>query len=279
MTRILVPTDFSENAMNALIYAVQLFGHNNVEYTLLHAYVYPSMNMDIIPTISVTIEQESRDGLDKVEAFIDEKFDKKYTLKKSSEYGGVPVIIDRFSKIEHYDFVVMGTKGRTADRDLFMGSVSRSVVQNSPFPVILIPTDAKFNGISKVLYTTDLMHDESHILQQTIDFSKVMDSHVTVLHIDTDVSTKNWSIEELNELVEETGYEKISSQEFVNTDEENAILNYARANESDLIVLTTYTTSILQRILHRSLTKQMLKDTDIPLLVFNRREYTNIFLG
>jgi nucleotide-binding universal stress UspA family protein len=279
MKRILIPTDFSENAMNAFTYALHLFGHEDVEYTLLNAYVYPAMNMDLIPTISVTIEKESTDGLDELESLIVDKYKNRYALRTLSEYGGVPIVIDRLSRLESFDFIVMGTKGRSADRELFMGSVSRSVVQNSPVPVFLIPTNATFNGISKIVYTTDLQHNESHILKKTIDFAKVMDAHVTVLHIDPDVSSKNWSIEELKEMAEETGYEKINSQEYVNTNEENAILTFAQANDSDLIVLTTYATSILHKILHRSLTKQMLKDTDIPLLIFNRKEYTNIFLG
>ena len=54
---------------------------------------------------------------------------------------------------------------------------------------------------------------------------------------------------------------------------EDAIINYTTENESDLLVVTTYTTTLLKRMFHHSVTKELMFHMQIPLLVFNRTEY------
>lgn len=271
MTKILIPTDFSEDAMNAVKYALELFGDQGVEYTLVHAYVDPTSNIDVLPTAGIGAEKESQQAVAKIGNQIREMYqDKSYSVSERSEYGSLSTALDRIAEDEQFDYVVMGTKGETADRSWFVGSVAKKTVQDSPFPVIIVPTGAKYADISQVVYTTDLEHDEKKELEQVIDFSKARNAKVTLLHVDTDVSSKAWSIYELDEFVENSSYPFITVKEVLTPDPEAGILDFSHENNADLVVLTTGTTTIFQKLLHRSVTTEILMKTDIPLLVFNR---------
>lgn len=271
MTKILIPTDFSEDATNAMKYALELFGDQDVEYTLMNAYVDLATNLDVLPTAEAGADKVSQKSISKLGNQIRETYqNKSYTVIERLEQGNLSTALDRIAETDHFDYVVMGTKGETADRGWFAGSVAKKTVQDSPFPVIIVPTGATYAGISEVIYTTDLEQKENKVLEQVIDFSKNRNAKVTLLHVDTDVSSKAWSTDELDEIAKNSLYPNITAKELHRADRETAILDYSHENKADLIVLTTSATTIFQKLLHRSVTKEVLMKTDIPLLVFNR---------
>ena len=52
----------------------------------------------------------------------------------------VETILKEAEKLE-VDMIIMGSHGRNAIAELFMGSVSKGVVSQSPYPVLIIPTN------------------------------------------------------------------------------------------------------------------------------------------
>ena len=279
MKYILLPTDFSDNARNAMVYAVQLFGFKEVQYILLNTFIEPHMAAGSLVSMKDELQKRSTEGLTNDMEFLKERFkDQELSIQRRSGYGDLAYLINKAAKDEFFDFVVMGTKGETAGRWL-MGSVAKSTIQTVTVPVIVVPEDAKYKKVSNIVYATDLNEDESYLIGTLAEFAEISDATITILHVSPDESTKKWDNEAMKEAVSKVDYEKMNFVDLIHPDVDEAITNYTQENDTDILAMTTYTTTLLKKMFHRSVTKQLLLHTQIPMLVFNRKEYNNVLLG
>lgn len=145
MKNILVPTDFSENAMNALLYAKELACAFKGRLTLVHTFqVY--QRSDMLVSMEKVLRKEAEKGM---EAFLDKaaltvpvetkilKGDAVHTISDLAEEGG-------------YDLIVMGTKGASGLREVFLGSTTGGVMRHTSAPIIAIPENYIPRPIKKI---------------------------------------------------------------------------------------------------------------------------------
>jgi len=138
--RILFPTDFSEGAMNALPYAVDMVRHYGARLYMLHVMHDIAVSGLHIPHVSLDVIHKE------IEAEASKEIEKFGVMErqdiKNIEYvilRGVPYEeILKFVEKNNIDLIVMGTHGRKGlDRVLF-GSVAERVVRNAPCPVLTV---------------------------------------------------------------------------------------------------------------------------------------------
>ena len=136
---ILVPTDLSEDADYALVYAIELAQKLQARLILLHA-------VDTTPLeVAEIASQRPPSDWQEVETGIEQKLEA--SLKRLHDVGlqgetlivhGVPFqsIIDT-AQDKGADLIVMGTHGRTGLPHALMGSVAEKVVRLAPCPVLV----------------------------------------------------------------------------------------------------------------------------------------------
>lgn len=133
--RILHPTDFSDTAFRAFIVVEKIVEYGCKKVTLLH--VQEKTN----------IEKYLKDRLDEFNKIDKERLElqKKKLLEKGAEdveikipYG-IPTSEILEEAKQGYSVIVMGSQGRGFIKELFLGSVSHSVVRNTNISVLLIP--------------------------------------------------------------------------------------------------------------------------------------------
>lgn len=274
MKKILFPTDFSDNAKNALPYAIDLIKKNKGELTLLNVFEVPFMAPSNAfttreETISIVTSELKKVALDKLNEVVVEENISEIDFACKAIDGGVQDEILEHAVKENVDLIVMGTKGESAKRGLFMGSVAKGVIQRSPCPVLAIPAEASFTAISKIVYATDLKTDETATVEYLVNFAKTYDATLVILHIDHENDLKEWSIDLLMDIVGNIKYPKIAFKEVVLNNVTEGINKYIEEHKPDMLAMTTHTTSLFNKIFHKSITKEMLLQTHIPLLAFN----------
>lgn len=135
---ILVATDFSECAEQALDYAVALAGKLEAKIHLLNVIVIPAM---AIPEVGVAVTSTLMDstvrtqqaGLDKL---VSQRAPANIeTMLRTGDARDV--IIDEARELGA-DLIVMGTHGRRGVRRALIGSIAESVVRTAPCPVLTI---------------------------------------------------------------------------------------------------------------------------------------------
>jgi len=273
ITNILVPTDFSEVATNALKYAVGLAIQSNSTIYLLHVKSFPVMDStfptELYATLIDEMETISKNGLEKMRSTLLEPSKVKYKLH--SVTGFINDEIEKNGKENEIDLIIMGTTGASGLAELLVGSNAASVVGRSEIPVLVIPPSAHFTAIKQILYASDYTEPEFPALTRLMYFADLNDADISVIHVKTDYdhyfnAANNFFVKNKAQLKREN----IKMVESEKGDVADAINDYIENNETDLLVLAKHNRSFFDRLFHRSLSKRMAFHTKIPLLVLHK---------
>jgi nucleotide-binding universal stress UspA family protein len=276
MKNILVPTDFSACADNAFEYALNICAALNGSLTVLHAQQVPILDGQVdvsMPERLEAIDQEIADRLkeytEKSDRFAREK-GKAIPLTTMSEDGFVTEQILKVGVPADYDFMVMGTKGATGLAAVLMGSITSTVITKTHIPVLVIPDGAKFNDIKLIVYASDFEEMDRLWLKDLMDFARAFNATTTCVHLQMGGSAgEELKLEDLRDrfaIEEETA--NISFDMIPSGDVEQGLIDYADKNKADLIAMLSHRRGFLDRLFHRSHTKQMTLHSHLPLLIF-----------
>ena len=153
--KILLPTDFSKNSLDAIFYSMELFGagHN---WTLLNCFHTPHAGARVMVKIDDILAESSVRDLDVIEKKIRQKFNENdYPIQVISEHGEVVRCIDIMVDQHKYDLITLGTKGASGLKEVFMGSFASKVVEHADLPVLAIPELAVYKGLNRLAVADD----------------------------------------------------------------------------------------------------------------------------
>ncbi|MBN8702351.1 MAG: universal stress protein [Bacteroidetes bacterium] len=164
--KILMPTDFSKTAQNAMKYAIELAWTHKAKLTLMHVVPYiPNLGHDIAGYYLLAQKEDLKRAQIKMKELQDEilsKFLLKVkTIVKNDYVQGA--IVD-YAKSSNTDLIIMGTHGVTGIKEFFIGSNSYGVVNQSHCPVITIhPKGGKKNDAPAILIkASNARKDKGH---------------------------------------------------------------------------------------------------------------------
>jgi nucleotide-binding universal stress UspA family protein len=153
--RILYATDLSPNSKHAMRYASKIARQNNARMTILHVVEAPSPTTYALLS-SVMEHAEMKARHEKQIGYYIEQIHQRLDQMCQDECRFDPDLMDRVEKIEvregfpaeeilkeardgDCDLIVMGTHGKGALENTFMGSVARRVLRRTRRPVLVIP--------------------------------------------------------------------------------------------------------------------------------------------
>ena len=261
---IILLTDFSDSARNAMKYAVSAFGET-VNYVLVNAY-YARTSSATLLDINDMLAKDSELGLKSDEKWMTEQFPDFNLKVEHHSYFGTPVdSINRLVNQENGDLVVMGTKGSSGINAVIYGSVASSVVRNTIVPVLSIPPDSAFNGIKKIVYATDGGEiKDSTVLEPIRDFMSHFESDLTVFSVEKEDGSSH--LESMNLDLEGAHYSSVVDQ-----DVQGAIGRFCGEENIDVLVLLPKHTGFFDRIFHKSITRKLVEKADLPILSLENR--------
>lgn len=192
MKNILLPTDFSNNAWNAIDYALKLFKDDECLFYLLNSYSPPLVQpttAGVTTTTSTEIlldsaRKASEDGLNDVLKKIKlTNKNEKHRYKILSEYdffvGAVKTIVEDY----RIDLIVMGTKGSSGLKEVIIGSNTAGVIGNVKSPILAIPENAVFGPIKEIAFATDYdYYCEKDEIKPLVDITKKTGASIKILH-------------------------------------------------------------------------------------------------
>ena len=142
METIVVPTDFSSAASNAVDYAVELAKFFNAKIILLNAYPIPPINYEVTFSIDAVslLKEISDDKLLQQKNEIIKKHGFKVNVECFSEMGSPYEVIEEVSNMVNADLVVLGIVGHAGKvKEYIIGSTAIKVARNLEIPTFIIP--------------------------------------------------------------------------------------------------------------------------------------------
>ncbi|MGB0369107.1 MAG: universal stress protein, partial [Flavobacteriales bacterium] len=153
MKNILIPTDFSDNAMKAAEYAFRLYS-NDSTFILLNSYEVPTSGATMLISISDVLKKESITQLEAEQTrLLDKHPELSGRIEMKSLLGSPNSAIKQAS--ENADVVVMGTKGASGLKELLIGSVASNVLSDVNCPVLAIPDGVSSSSPKRILFAAD----------------------------------------------------------------------------------------------------------------------------
>lgn len=282
MKTILIPTDFSDNAGDALDYALQFIGSQRAKIHILHV-ITPQMAQVDVAVYTTDLLQEFIDSAGEqmlvlemtAKAYLQENKDAHFSLSTNVAVGQVAQAIKTEAEEVEADLVIMGTQGINHNSlERRIGTVSTSVLRNAPCPVLLVPRTYRFTGINHLLFATSLNHGDPYELWRAV---KLLQPHVDVvrcLHVtENEIDKDSKSLQTFADfLVRQSPALQTFFDVEVSTNVNLSLVEYAEAYGSEMIVMHRSKRNLWERLFESSHTKQMVSWLDIPLLVMDNQE-------
>jgi nucleotide-binding universal stress UspA family protein len=170
MKRIIIPTDFSENAYNAISYALRLFEKEKCTFFLLNtftpaAYYVGVSNINTYSALKMEeiASQNSKRELDAVEDRIKKEFNnQRHSFVKIAALNLLASEISSLVEEHDVDLVVMGTKGATGAKEIFIGTQTMYTIKKVKCPLIAVPSDFHYEAPKEILFATDFRFDNKN---------------------------------------------------------------------------------------------------------------------
>lgn len=275
MKTIIVPTDFSKNAHNALNYAIDIAKHNEGKIVLLHSIHYDVIGFNLTDELESTqFMQIQKAAEEKIAAL--EKEVKSIGLGCTSliEVGILKDVINEIAERKRASLIVMGTSGAKGVKEFLIGSNTGDLIGSSHTPVLAVPEDAKFEGFHKIVFTTNYERKTNLDFKHVIGMFEHAQPEVHILHIAN--GELNYTEEEklLNHFVEEQKEKfpevNIKSKLLYGEETEFVLRDYVKREGIELVTLTTKHRNLFERIFGMpSVTKKMVYHSSKPILAFN----------
>ncbi len=275
MRKILFPTDFSPLADNAYIYALALAQRMDATLITLHAYQIEEIRGAALPYTLATI----------YESIVWEEFEnyKDYVphLREIAQTQG-------FDSVEQYhvliqgrpleailsvaaeegvDLIVMGTKGASGLKEIFIGSLTGEVMEHATAPVLAIPEKASFDGkFDRIAVTTEFAEEEKKALYKVLEFASWFDNPtISVLHVD--VARVESMAKRMDAFKKEfEAYPHVTFVVIDDTSLEEGIKKFIETHQVDVLCMLTHRRSVLQELFNYSIAKKMAYHLTSPVL-------------
>ena len=279
MKKILIPTDLSPNAGNAIRYTLNFCKNFPAELIFLHAthpmLELPDTSLEFYDPIVFQDEKEQlnfvRANLNKI--FEEEKIDQeKLNFSIELRIGFAADEIVRVAEEFNCDLVIMGTQGATGLGKLFLGSITYSVIKKTEIPVLAIPSNYSYKAIDKIVFATDYEGiSNKKTLTPLFDLANAFDAKVLMFHAIEAKEPIAAYIEELQVWKTEKNFHHVKHTNSIATCEDvtQGIMEFADENDASIIAMIPHSYNFFTNLIHKSKTKEIALDSKLPLLILH----------
>ncbi|WP_019038754.1 universal stress protein [Psychroflexus tropicus] len=276
MKNILALTDFSENSLNAIHYALQLFEGDSLSFYILHC-KEPDSTYSTVEVIASGNESFYDSLLKEVKQQLDELISKlklDYNIKSVSfhplvAYDSLTDAVKSVIESKDIQLSVMGTNGVTNAKEVVFGSNTVKMIRNITHPILAIPSEFKFNPIQNTvlpLHDYDKMSDNS--FRDIVKFIKQVGGKVHALRIcpkgEAPLEART-DEKVLTSFLDPVPFEYHAVH---NIPLEYVVDCFIQTHDIDLILLLVKSEGFFKRFFMGSSTNKITNDLRVPLMVF-----------
>ncbi len=279
MNKILVPFDFSDVAMNALNFAVQLTKQNeSCELVVLNVIEHPSHSAFQSMGVQGYDPMENlfiKRLIDSVEAKLEDLLTQEpykgikafYKLKLGNPYHEITKEINE----ENAELVVMGTEGASGTDEMFVGSNAERVVRGAECPVITLREPADVAEINDIVFASNFHEVTPNFVDHVLKLQKAFDAELKIVKINTpaNFTTTRHDQELMEDFVKRFDIQNCSTSIYNYTNEEDGIVAFAEDIDADMVALGTHQRTGVGHFLLGSIAEDVVNHAKRPVWTFS----------
>ncbi|MGQ0827600.1 MAG: universal stress protein [Bacteroidota bacterium] len=254
MDTIIVTTDFSKNADNALNYATELAKLLGATITLLY-----------IDSIS---EKANGNSIQQSETTIQSN-DKNIKMELCIRSGQIDKVISETVKKKSADLIIIGISETGVFEDTILGGNAVDIIRNSAAPILIIPAKAKFKIPTKMVFATDyieLKNDQP--LFALLNFVTLFKSKLFIVNVmKEDEKTSSKKVAAIINVKKVFNRVALSFYYPYNDDVVSGINEFVSETDSDIVAMIPHKHNVFYRLFNLSQTRKMIfHSNNVPIL-------------
>lgn len=268
---ILLPTDFSDNAWSAVVYALKLYEEELCTFYFLHSIkmkvsTMSNMSNKLLRVMAENAKNELSELKELAEtsnANANHSFE--IILSSNDLHQSMDTIIEK----NNIDMVVMGTKGATGAKEIIFGSNTvKSIKKIKNCPVLAVPDEFDFVIPEQIAFPTDFNRLYGAELQPLLDLADLYNSKIRILHINKEESiseAQDYNLDLLKVALENYDYSFHWMPDYSKKDE--AIKDFIDELNINILVMINYKHSLIENLIKEPVIKKLGFQPTIPFLV------------
>ena len=276
MRQILLLTDFSENSFQAILYAMNFFENEKVNFHILHIKDSRGLMMDDLMTStsgenmqSALLGNSKKNLADLLERV--NKLNKNviHEFKTAYLFDTFFDSITEYCKKEQIEMLIMGTTGATGAKQVFLGSTAAKIINKIDIPILAIPEGSVFIPIEKLLFSVD--YKVNYLPVTLHPLIKVLNTFMpSVYTLYADENVKDLSEKQLLntfELHKILGKFNVSTHKVTSIPLDQTLSCLLEFLQIDLLVMIKKEKSFLQKIINSSHIRKVSYHLKTPLFI------------
>jgi nucleotide-binding universal stress UspA family protein len=274
MKTILVATDFSQAANNAVNYAAHLAESMQAKLLLFHAYNVPVIISEV-PVMMPNLEEVEKDSLKRLkhlQSKLMASFNKAIEIDFYCTCGFAIDEIKNYTEKNGVDFIVLGMQGAGALSEKLIGSVTSTLINETKIPVICMNHKDHFKSYKKIVFACDLGEfKNTQIFEPIKKFIQLFNAKLFILN----VFNKNHSEPTITEAVAGFRLDQILADVnhqlcyVENNDVVEGINEFVKEHDIDLLIMMPRHHSFLNKLFNEPHTKKMAFHSLVPLMTIH----------
>jgi nucleotide-binding universal stress UspA family protein len=276
--KILLPTDFSKNSINAINYAIKLYKEESCEFFILHSYYLPGFSknnlLSPVPTEQKLneVKEKAERNMKKLKAHaLFNTENSKHTFFFLNEFGSFIDVLKKIVEKENIKLIIMGTRGETDDKNIILGSnavITMEEVRNCP--VFVIPGNVIFKHPNEIVFPTSFKtHYKENELATLIEISQLTKTPIRILHIKKDKELNKEQVKNkalLNQILAPSIF---THHELYSSNLHEAVRCFSQSRESEMIAFVNKKHHFFGSVFSNPMVKELGDHANIPILALH----------
>lgn len=278
MKKILVPCDFSDLAVQAFQFALQIAKQSNGEVILLNVIELPVLRDTMLMPILYFEENYFKD----MKMSIEKNFEKLKTkwitegskVRSLVECGSTTTTINRIAEETKADLIVMGTHGATGFKEFLVGSNTEKIVRLSSIPVLAVRKSLELTHIKNIVFPTTLDPDQHKLLAHIKELQTFFSAKLHLLLVNTPHNLKRIIGEKdmMEAYAKDFDLENYTLNTRDDFYESDAIMNFTMGIKADMIAMGTHSRKGLAHLFSGSVAEDVVNHIDCPIWTYSVKE-------
>ncbi|MDX5421044.1 MAG: universal stress protein [Hymenobacteraceae bacterium] len=266
MKTLLVPVDFSDNALQALNYAVDLAAKSRSRVLVCHVFETKA----VLPGLASYVKGEfRRDAEQDMRSFVERIDMGNVPVETVVVEGDTVREVTRLMEENGVTLVVMGTGGGKSLAKKMFGTTAEAIAKKGLCPVLVIPQGAAVTPITNIVYAADFENGDEVTTMQLLQVKDIFNANLTFLHIKSSRQPDHIDDEYIKENLRRNFPQvDFNFVEIRNDNVAEGIADYVKANDISLLAFTMLSRHVLERVTHISVTSKLLHNLKVPMLAF-----------
>ncbi|WP_111307698.1 universal stress protein [Confluentibacter sediminis] len=272
MKKLLVPTDFSPQAENALKVAAQLAKKHHCDIHLLNIIELPLHKVD--PIIPYNDLPEAIYFMKLARKRFEQLTRKNYLtgikIHEHVEFDDIFRGVMALCEKEKIDLIIMGSKGSNGLTEMLIGSNTEKVVRTSDVPVLVIKKEHENFNIDTFVFASDFNDESKATYKTAIDFAALLKAKVHLLLVNTPnkFMTTIEAEERIKNFTESVDFKNFTINIYNDETIEAGIMNFAQSIKADLIGMSTHGRQGISHFFNGSISEDLVNHAKRPVLTF-----------